>query len=103
MLLEPVKNPAPGETVKVLLFQRGEVNLELAEEEAGEQLLIDLLSSDDGIVEIIDKGPDSGGKVLFPWRWLHGRFTIEKKLKVADRCATIDMKRTSAHAFEKLQ
>jgi hypothetical protein len=75
--------------VKELLFEGGEMNLELAQEEAREQLFIDSLSSDDCIVEIIDKGPNSGGKTILPGRCLHGRFTIEKKLKVADGCDTL--------------
>jgi hypothetical protein len=96
VLIEPVKNPAPGEAVEMLLFQGSEVNLEFAQQEAGEQLFVDTLSSDDGIVEIIDEGSNSRGKAVLPGGHLdgttHGRLTIEKKLKVADGCGTIEVK-----------
>jgi hypothetical protein len=103
VLLEPVEHTAPGKPVQEVLLRGAQMHLEFPPKKAREKLFIDALSSDDGVVEIIDEGSNSGREAIVPgWR-PHGRCTIEKKLTVVDGCATIRVKRTVKDAAEKLQ
>ena len=55
---------------------------ELPEEESVEELLIDALRADDGVVEVVDQGSNTEGKHVHP-------LNIEKKLKDAGRRGTL--------------